>query len=153
MTPIDQDRFGKGDGNCYAAAIASIIEVSLSMLDHFADLYTAWAHDYHDGKTVTWEMRTAPYIELARLGWGISYAHGALEPFVPRGYSIANGPAERGVDHSCVALDGTIVHDPHPDRAGLLEIRDYEVLVPVVWPANQIAMARSEGPHAPTPRR
>lgn len=52
------------------------------------------------------------------------------ESFVPR-------PA-RGVEHSCVALDGEIVHDPHPSRAGLLELRYFEVLVAVIAAPTQI---------------
>ncbi len=36
--------------------------------------------------------------------------------------------AERGLLHSCVGLNGEIVHDPHPSRAGLLEITDYMTL-------------------------
>jgi hypothetical protein len=149
MIPIDQTLFGAGEGNCYSAALASITELALERFARFHELYSIWGRLVEAGEKVSWEIRTAPYIELASLGWGTSYAHGAVEPFVPRGYSIANGPAARGVDHSCVALDGVIVHDPHPDRTGLLDIQDFEVVVPLIWPASQIRMARSEGPHAP----
>jgi multidrug efflux pump subunit AcrB len=40
---------------------------------------------------------------------------------LPPGYSIAGGPSLRfaGRMHACVALDGIVVHDPHPSREGL----------------------------------
>lgn len=46
----------------------------------------------------------------------------------PKGYSIISGTINRfggKVLHSCVALDGKLVHDPHPSKSGLAEVRDY----------------------------
>jgi hypothetical protein len=40
--------------------------------------------------------------------------------YAPVGYAIADGDGPRGVRHSVVVLDGQIVHDPHPSRAGLI---------------------------------
>ncbi len=46
-------------------------------------------------------------------------------------YSIASGPAERGHMHSVVACCLDIVHDPHPSRAGLIEVKDYIFFVKI----------------------
>jgi len=62
-------------------------------------------------------------------GWMLT----TLGANAPRGYSIASGPSPRiaGAYHSCVALDGKVVHDPHPDATGLSSIHEYEILVPL----------------------
>ncbi len=50
----------------------------------------------------------------------------------PKGYCLAGGKSERGLWHSCVTLDGEIIHDPHPSRAGLETREDYIVLIPLI---------------------
>lgn len=41
-------------------------------------------------------------------------------PIAPSGYHVACGKSPRSdQEHAVVALDGKIVHDPHPTRAGL----------------------------------
>lgn len=40
--------------------------------------------------------------------------------------------AARSRENAPCGLDGAIVHDLHPSRGGLLEIRYFGVLVPVV---------------------
>ena len=58
----------------------------------------------------------------------------------PQGLHILSGPGPRGCDHSVVAFEGKIVHDPHPDRTGLLEHHDVILLVQgnpeLAWKAN-----------------
>ena len=132
MKPVDQDRFGHGEGNCYAAAIASILELDLEELRAFERLYLGyWSgaiHGHHD-----FEKRGAYLRELRRLGvTAVTLSCATGDRIVPKGYSIADGPSPRGIDHSCVALDGELVHDPHPSRGGLVEVKFYEVLVPVL---------------------
>lgn len=139
MIPVDQDEFyvdGTSRGNCYAAAIASIIERPLSDLREFHRLYLG----YWDGARVgrhDFAARDAFFAELHRLGWHpVHFAAPGTPQFcesygaVPRGYAIANGPAVRGVRHSVVVLDGRLAHDPHPSRAGLIEVESFEVLIP-----------------------
>lgn len=50
---------------------------------------------------------------------------------VPRGWAIAGGTSPRNRMHSVVVYDGVMVWDPHPSRAGLVTIEEYEILVPV----------------------
>lgn len=151
MIPVDQTRFGRGEGNCWAAAIASILERPLEDFAAFHEAFCLWAAFYEEGRDgeCPWEIRVGHRVALAEMGWSISYQDNFLEPMIPRGYAIASGPGPRGCDHATVALDGVIVHDPHPSRDGLLEISYFEWLVPVVWPADSVKLALSEGPHAP----
>ena len=138
-------------GNCYSAALASILNAPIESFDQFHRLYTIWGLKHEAGEIVTYEERTAHIHEIQKRH-GVIPVHvqfGDLS-IVPRGLSIANGPAERGVDHSCVAIDGVIVHDPHPSRAGLISIEDYEVLLPIIWPPEMVPQAVSQGPFVPT---
>ena len=111
MIPVDQTRFGGGSpgGNCLMACVASIMGRSI------AECIEVNTDDPH-----YWEQLQK---WLIAQGWQIRYRPRLQD--VPSAYGIANGPGPRGLLHSCVALDGEIVHDPHPSRAGLLEITSW----------------------------
>lgn len=114
MKPVDQTKLHDAEqgirGDCFRAAIASLLELPIEDVPPFED----YAEDWH-----------APFMD-----WAFSRD---LEPVflepkdAPCGYSIASGLSPRGIMHSCLALDGNVVFDPHPSRAGLLWIRDYLV--------------------------
>ena len=137
MNPVDQtilhDPESGRFGNCYSACLASLLERPIEEFDLFHELYTAWGAKYESGQTVSFAERMAPMWHLAGkfgvLLVAVDVTH--LGQFRPAGFSIANGPSERGVDHSCVAFDGVIVHDPHPSRAELVEIQSYESVLNV----------------------
>lgn len=150
MIPVDQDQFGKGNGNCWSACIASILERPLADFKFFHDLYLIYGRAVDAGEAVSVEMIDAHRLELERLTHhGIFRGGDEYRQMVPIGFSIASGMSPRNVIHSCVASYGTIVHDPHPDRLGLLDIRYYEVLVPIVIPTEGVKMSRKLGPYAP----
>lgn len=150
MIPVDQDIHGER-GNCWAACIASILDRPLKDLETFHDLYTAYHLAIRTGETVPWEIRSAYPLELARVtGRAVIRFATAIERGAPTGYSIANGPGSRGHDHSCVAFDGFIFHDPHESRAGLIEIVDYDVLIPIVWPNDHLYSDKPNRPPTPT---
>ena len=131
MKPVDQTKFGFPHGDCFAACVASILERELSEcvifsegvdLDSENDIATKkhwwivfqnWLRDHADMQAV--------YLHVSELAGR-----------KPQGYSILSGKGPRGLDHSTVALDGGMVHDPHPSRAGLLEIRYYVCFLPLV---------------------
>ncbi|MDB5358829.1 MAG: CcrColossus [Rhodospirillales bacterium] len=101
---------GQQYGNCQRAAMASIFDMDIEDLPHFEEVRGAgdfW-HGIYD------------WLE----SWGFGYEwHDPEAP--PTGYSIATGPAARGVSHAVVALDGKIVWDPHPSRDGLVSIENF----------------------------
>nr|DAH82754.1 MAG TPA: hypothetical protein [Caudoviricetes sp.] len=49
---------------------------------------------------------------------------------VPDCFYLAYGPAARGVRHAVVCRAGELAHDPHPSRAGLLEVHEIHLIVP-----------------------
>lgn len=120
MKPVFQTRFGDPEGNCLMAAVASILGVPL---DDCPDLYEHEKRDRNWWLTLErWLLRDHHFAPI----WCVEY--------VPAGYSVISGNSPRGLRHSCVALDGKLVHDPHPEGAGLVEgsVRGYITLVPVV---------------------
>jgi len=104
MRPVDQTTYGIHDGDCFSACVASILEISIEDVPLFlgphGDAFLPW---------------------LADRGLSASLYERRRGDRVPRGFSIAGGPSERfaGRMHACVALDGIVVHDPHPSRDGL----------------------------------
>jgi hypothetical protein len=55
---------------------------------------------------------------------------------LPWGYHVAIGPSPRETSHAVVCLNGIIVHDPHPSKAGIFWIDSWLLLFPrAVCPA------------------
>lgn len=57
---------------------------------------------------------------------------GELIPGDGMGQWIATGPTVRDGNHAVIFHGGTLLHDPHPSRAGLTEITAGTILVPSV---------------------
>lgn len=109
---ITQDRFSDpatgADGNCMQAAVASLLGLSLEAVPNFAE--EGWW-------TAIFAFMAARGLHLQDLNntGGARYDHQA-------GLYLAFGPSPRGVSHVVVMRDGRMIHDPHPSRAGLLDI-------------------------------
>lgn len=90
-------------GNCLQAAVASLLDLDLDDVPHFI------THDDWLRHLADWGRER---------GYLIVYRQ--PDASVPMG--IAYGPSVRGVHHAVVMVDGAIVWDPHPARAGLLSV-------------------------------
>jgi len=133
MRPVDQTVLHgeKKPGNCYAACLASLLEVDLSDIPApDAGDFDSW--DNYWPKLHRWAVERGFFIvdangvgEEGRTSFVSSAAYGG------GGYWIASGPGPRGVFHAVVMRDLEMVHDPHPDRAGLEKITSVSVLVPL----------------------
>ncbi len=114
-------------GDCWRVCIASILGMEPENVPHFAEMEGNVA-----ARTATWlealgyglVQITAPQHVLAWVSNAVVY--------------IASGPSlGRGVPH-CVLSDGVdLIHDPHPSRAGLAEIK-------TVWLITEAAPQRRE---------
>lgn len=145
MKPVRQTDFGKGTGDCWAACIASILELPLSEVPNFChdDLRSGWLK-----RTINW---------LYARGIGIIYIEDAGKALSERPhlvvgcFCILTGRSPRAKDgeddflHSVVGFckmkevkDGyqTVVeftHDPHPSNDFIVgDPRDIAILVPVI---------------------
>jgi hypothetical protein len=150
MIEITQTKFVP-KGNCYAACIASILELRIDRLPHLPeddntilekfpiknpeyfnvkDARTTWWHDMW-GNWFKENNLTKITIKCEKLG---EYDRRVLEI-----YHIINGPSPRDLEqkedrdgwkHSVVGFKGLIRFDPHPSRNGLLALDSYELIVP-----------------------
>jgi hypothetical protein len=118
MTPIVQTIFGDGSsggerGNCFAACIASILDVPLESVPNFCN-WDNWREKVSD-----WLQPLGyAYIDVMLPG------DGRDELVRYWGYHVISGDAPRGLRHSVVGLRGEIAWDPHPSFAGLLGTAD-----------------------------
>ena len=132
MTPHTQTIFAERDdghsaagvpGNCIQACVASLLDLELHEVPHFAvyvDWFAAmrrWARE-RGGDFTYYQFDQEQYAEAweRQVEWGREHwAH-----------VILSGPSPRGPFWHVVVgnVDREVVHDPHPSRAGLLEVRD-----------------------------
>ena len=96
----------KTTGNCLQAAIASVLNLSLDEVPHFAAIKGNWWDEFRE-----W---------LWRRGLDVVYLQfSAIEKMPPVGPYIVNGVSPRGYGHSVVYLNGHLEHDPHPAGGGV----------------------------------
>ena len=142
MKPVDQTRFGielplsEAPGNCWAACIASILELPLSEVPDEADFWKPGMNHrqscrIYEPAVMLW-LRDKGYILVEVPMKGVFFRGEEWNP-----PCILSGPSPRNneVNHAVVGVGNKIVHDPHPSRAGLavVEGKDwwYEFFVPL----------------------
>lgn len=117
MKPVEQTILTPPLGNCFAACIASILEVPIEDVP--------WPRRDETKDADTWcgyMNRVNDFLEQ----FNVYVVDMALEtqlqnedriPWRPRGYVILNAKSQRGDSlHSVVMKDGEVVWDPHPSR-------------------------------------
>ncbi len=120
MIPLDQTIYGDGEngrsvGNCWQACIASMLDLPLDKVPHFAlESGENWYPDTREFVIKQINMDLRCFIPLF--------------PHTPSGgYVIGSGPSPRGSFNHSVIFDGftgELVHDPHFSRAGLSGLSD-----------------------------
>lgn len=115
MTPVDQALVHDPDngqhGDCMRACIASLLDLPLLSVPHFAQ-------DAADGKADFWPA-VADFCR--QHGYSHMIVKGQFIWAEDEIYHMISGPSPRmvGVHHAVVGLNGQIHFDPHPSRAGL----------------------------------
>lgn len=123
MKRVTQTAFGRPDGNCFEACLASILELDLESIPRYTG--EDWLERFN-----RW------------LRWHFSLQLITIGHYAPRfTYSIANGPNMRGRPHSVVMRGDQMVHDPNPDKGGLSAIDHVMVFVA----SNPARMRRRRG--------
>lgn len=117
MTPVDQTLLADPEngiiGNCWQAAVASLLDLPLDDVPHFA------AEPNCDQAFESWLLRRR--ILWVRLG--------LLD--VPADLPcLLVGTSPRGIAHMVVARGLKMTHDPHPSRDGLSVTRQAWALAP-----------------------
>lgn len=101
---VDQTTFADSlhGGNCLQACVATILQEPLDMVPNFY-LFGA-----------VWVKALNLYLSL----WALNIERDDDE----RRLTIAVGVSDRGVKHCVLYVNGTMVHDPHPSRSGLVTV-------------------------------
>ena len=122
---IDQSVIGPA-GNCQSACLAMLLGLPLSEVPNFLELLGAGQDDEVSFR--------AQQVWLNERGWGLVTIQ-ARGPFFKRhfakGYVLVGGKSSRGLPHAVIYKDGELWHDPHPDRGGVVEIEEVDILYPL----------------------
>lgn len=122
MKPVDQDLFGVGVGNCFAACVASILELPLAEVPNFCCDYpeNEWYQVFANWLNARGCMPLCfPVGRSDQAGWlKIARDCGTGVPW------IGSGDNPDGAKHSTVWMADKMVHDPNPSRRGIIEIED-----------------------------
>jgi hypothetical protein len=128
------------NGNCWAAAIASILELPITEVPNVELFF-----EPNDG---FWMTLTHKFLE--RKGLTIRSAdefrvfHKAVDERTEEDettinelkdrFYLVSGDSPRGVLHVTVFQNGKMVHDPHPTRDGILNHKHFEIIEPINQP-------------------
>jgi hypothetical protein len=120
MKHVEQTTFGVPTGNCFAAAVASILE-----LDFIPDIDPS-IQDEAEWRRQWTEFFSSIGYEWDAITWDDNWNYS------PKGFSIASVQLAPGVLHAIVCQDGVPVHDPLPGMPFLKltsdEQRKYEIV-------------------------
>lgn len=123
MIPYTQTILGE-EGNCFETCIASLLEVVLPEdVPNFGKDEHAW---FKNAKNF-----------VRQFGYDLLAAHvnaGLIEfncPLSEDTLYIAGGTSHRGIKHAVIYKGSKMIHDPYPERAGLIDIDCMFVLVPI----------------------
>lgn len=127
-------------GNCFQAAVASLLELDLHEVPHFARHHSWWFTLRRWARERGGDFTWYPTNDDAYPGLPVP------ESWAPTGYVIAGGPSPRGPFQHVVITDlaGNLVHDPHPSSAGLPEVLEvYLYVAPYLPGPEQLALPRA----------
>lgn len=118
MTPTQQTKLCAADGghsgNCFAACLATLLDLPLWMVPPFEDMPAG-----------TWFERSNGWLR-EMFGATIEKKDHAPSPYLPP--FIAVGHSDRGVRHAVINRGVELVWDPHPQGSGLTSIITVYVL-------------------------
>ena len=106
-----------------SACLASIFELPIKEVPTFAMKKYYWDH------VQAWLRERGYYVFTLNTGTD-GYDQEQLSGVI-EGYHTMAGPGPRGCRHVVVGKSGKVVHDPHPSRAGLLEIDEWDLYIPI----------------------
>lgn len=138
MIPVDQTSFGPF-GNCLAACVASLLELPVEDVPNFMlglpswdpddqEARARWSRAFFAGVNDWLAPRGLFYFEVGAPEGLPSYI---TESTPPAALWIGIGTVAGGASHAVVMRGGEMVHDPHPDRAGLLRLDTIGLMVPL----------------------
>jgi hypothetical protein len=116
LIPVMQTRFGNEEGNCFAASIASILEMKL---EDIPELHSGINKHWFP---ILWDFlikhKYTFYGTLHKEEDILAYDKGV------KGYYLVSGDSPRGCarGHAVVYYKGKLAHDPYPNGNGVTKI-------------------------------
>lgn len=120
MQFLHQTKFGKENGNCFAACVASLFGRPIEDIP-----------DFHEVRVQgNWWVAFENWLETYGL-LPVMFDDPLPDGFPLDCYYIVGGISPRAPDmlHACIGYGGEIIHDPHPDGRGLKVITDYTFFI------------------------
>jgi hypothetical protein len=121
----------KRKGNCVAACVASLLGIPLTRVPHFIEFGIAFG-DATEVEEVShgnnWWAMVLGY--LAGHGLWVVKLEEVTEADRDE-FVLVAGMSPRGVMHQVIYRSGQLWHDPHPSRAGVLDVREVLVVRPL----------------------
>ena len=119
-----QTKFGKPEGNCFSTCLAMLLDLSIEEVPCFHDEKGKWYQDYRKWlKPLGYD-----FVSMAP-----SWSDEQYKPYCPQVYCIGSGKSPRGeFDHSTVYFGNELYHDPHPDGTGVVTLKDFIYLIPLL---------------------
>lgn len=148
MMPITQTKVviknSKGDivqrGNCFAACIASILEVPITEVPN-VEVFYHLDNGYHTEVMLTflnskgWDLCNDNMLQRFHPDvFGYSFdgtdKNGKISQYYDYKdtYYLASGKSPRDIQHICIYKNGHLVHDPHPCKEGLISLEYFYTL-------------------------
>lgn len=116
MKPVFQTVFGKPNGNCFAACIASILEMDLADVPNFCK-----------GDNPEWMFDLNEW--LYQFGLGALTVTFQDDIPIKKGWCCAGGHGPTGVMHEVVMKNLKMVHNPHEGWGELDDVVDYTFII------------------------
>lgn len=114
-----QTKFGDAEGNCFAACIASLMELDIADVPDFSQVKDK------DNNPIHWLDAVDKWL------WdrGMRMIVALPEYYPDNCYYMAWGKSPRGFEHSVLYYNGEMKHDPHPDGTGIVQVVDIAYFV------------------------
>ena len=133
MKPVDQTR---KEHNCFSACLASVLELSIEDVPNFCQPGSSGTHIGQVEQAERWLRGGYGYTMVGLFDYFQYLGYPLLEVKpcdLPSIYHVMTGwvSLKKEKVHAVVGLQGEMVHDPHPKRAGLVHVFTYTFLVPV----------------------
>lgn len=111
-------------GDCFRAAVATVLDLPVGKVPHFVALGHYW-----------WLWAFNAWCA----GRGLRYDNVLARGVTPDSdvLHIRSGVSPRGVNHAVVAIGGEMVFDPHPSGAGLVPRNDDDFMF--IWSIDDLA--------------
>ena len=127
MKPVDQTIFGFKKGDCMRACVASIFEMTIDEVPNFME---NGPKAYADNLAAWCQAAGLKFLDIL-------IEHKELMEYILSDHIIATGASPRNPEynHAVICKDGKVVHDPHPDKTGIIGPPQYYTVFLIKDPA------------------